>query len=185
MSQVTYYVRRGHRHFGPFTGSKLKQLAVSGTIHPDDIVVQGDKSIRADKVKALFDLTTRQKDVSATLSKELGTSASDKVKVICPGCQAEFQAQGKHLGRKTKCPKCETELVVAHTKKGKEHVQRLAAAPADQTRGRRLAGPPSSTIRRDRSRWITNGRDATALIELPPPSLEGTIRFFRYVLSVP
>jgi predicted Zn finger-like uncharacterized protein len=38
--------------------------------------------------------------------------------ISCPNCSARFRVAREHLGRQGKCPKCNTQFVIAPTQPG-------------------------------------------------------------------
>ena len=68
------------------------------------------------------------------------------IAVVCPSCAAKMRAPDSAAGRKTKCPKCGTALVVPRP--GAEHAQ----SPHQQPLPRSVSGSEPTPVRFDRRR---------------------------------
>ena len=90
MAETSYYVQRGDKKFGPYKRSQLQSAAMSGKIRPDDIILYGEKSVKASRVKGLLtdEIPTPPKP-PARPTNAGHNSGRDTESARVPNCESE------------------------------------------------------------------------------------------------
>ncbi len=71
------------------------------------------------------------------------------IQITCPGCNSRLSAKDKLLGKKRKCPKCGTEVLISilQTANVPAGTEELSAAPEPVGRDARIHRPPEATFK--------------------------------------